>query len=171
MNNENTVKIKKVLEEAAGGTAGQSVGWKSEGVERLFLDEFGAEGFRGGCVEVRHSEDARNAESVRVELELAPPLAARVIALVTNTTLGEMPDLTGAEQAAIEECVVAPEIHGQEEVLPAFCEQDRRNKEIAELILAQRKERELEKEAALENKPSPDDPDELNFDLPADKDT
>lgn len=184
MNNENTIKIKKVLEEACGGTGGGDRGWQAEGVERLFLDECGIEGFRAGCIEVRHGEGIRNSESVRVELELAPALAARVIALVTNTTLGEMPDLSEPEQVAIDECVsniykgVEDETLIQKAdkalagltmaggTLNPFSAQDRRNKEIADQILAQRKERELEKEHAAENKPSDEIPEELNFDLP-----
>lgn len=167
MNSENTIAIKKVLEQACGGTAGPGdQGWQAEGVERLFFDEYGAEGFKGGCAEIRHGEN--NSESVRLELELAPALAARVIALCTNTTLGEMPDLTEPEQVAIEECVqpwvkqpITVEIVDGESLAQA----DRRNKEIADLILAQRKERDMEKEDAEEKKTA-EVIEELDFDLP-----
>lgn len=195
MNTNNTIAIKKVLEDACGGTSGPGdEGWKAEGVERLFLEEFGAEGFKGGCVEVRHGEN--NSESVRMELELAPALAARVLALVTNTTLGELPDLTEPEKAAIESLMTpAPEenVGGEPNAarimrdersgytaafagvtshtvlveVGAFAEQDRRNKEIADLIMSQRKDAESDDD---EKEPVSDDlPPELNFDSPEEK--
>ncbi len=207
MNSENTTTIKKVLEEACGGTGGPSEGWRAEGVERLFLDEFGAEGFRGGCVEVRHGES--NSESVRMELELSPALAAQVIALVTKNTLGELPDLTEPEKTAIAECVAhdgrvpaeladglgrqaleslatqqAPEeiIGGEPNaarmmrdefrghtaaIRASESEEERRKRELAELILSQRKDQEIDEEE--KEAPSEDLPEELNFDPPEEK--
>lgn len=174
MNNENTIAIKKVLEEACGGTSGPGDrGWEAEGVERMFFDEYGAEGFCGGCVEVRHGE--RNGESVRLELELAPALAARVIALVTNTTLGEMPALNDLERRAIDSLAIpaAPEENTGGEPEAARIMRDERHgytaaiSTKAEEILARRKERELEKESAAEQKAlSEGTPDELDFEVP-----
>jgi hypothetical protein len=152
MNSENTNVIKSVLEKACGETVGADINWRSEGMERLYFD--GPEGM--GSVEIRHGQ--RNDEYVRIELQVSPDTAAKVIALVTNTTLGELPDMSATEPEQAD--AHTETTSGEKSAFPLpDLEIDARNRELAQLILQQRKDNDPEEE------PSEDDPKELDFDL------
>lgn len=156
MNTETTKRIKSLMESACSGAAGKSDGWRAEGVERMFIDEYGAEGFAGGSVEIRHGESNN---TVRLELELAPELAAKVIGLCTNTSLGEIPILR--EKDPDKAVYVAVVGEGSSIELVEESALATRNAEIARLIREQRADSE-----ELTEKPSADDPTELDFDVP-----
>lgn len=161
MNSDNTNLIKKVLEEAAGiNSQNVNAGWEAGGIERLFISD--QSGQTIGCVEVRHSE--KNSEHVRIELDISPDIAARVLALVTGTPLGDLPVLTEAEDLAIAECVrpAIPDGFIKIEKNPSL-DIDPRNEEIKRLLKEQRADDEDEE------KPSSDDPTELDFNMPEER--
>ncbi len=180
MNTENTIAIKKVLEQAAGNPAqAESDGWTAEGMERLYFEASGI--YQSGFVEIRHGQ--RNSDYVRMELQVTPDVAAKVIALITGTTLGEIPDLSEPEPiyeepSSFMELIAADIVCGTfvgvsaqiASEQPKTLEQtqaDNRNAEIARLIREQRKEEEMEREEKSE---PVEEVEELDFDLPADKD-
>lgn len=179
MNDENTVKVKRLLEKAAGEptrTLGCNSGWEAGGIERLFFN--GPDGNVAGSVEIRHGE--KNIEHVRVELDVPADVAAKVVALVSGVDMSEMPELTEIEQAAIlaaAEYVEAAAKLEQSDVATAEAfenlqdtaskvslEIDKRQAEIKRLILEQRKDKDRELEIAKEQiEGSESDVEELDF--------